>query len=279
MLTGCRFLDPSVQLSFSVPWTERIVSWSVSVDSTAKATAHQLSGVVTSGDAASLVSPKKGVVVAIQAQPAFLNDTTNANLSRNGFLLNHLPCVPPVAYSTTKGLSVMGPDLTWNLTLELRLSPTLYETIRFMKQGPMELAISFFTTAMSVMAVWKTVFSFVEGPVSALRTRLTHRRRMHREQQPSGVELQPNDRMALLASVISHFKPDDSAASVKEVRKEFQAADDELHEKLQQQAEKSKQQDEMSKRQDERSKQQDEVIRQLTQKVEQMIQQQLRVAV
>ena len=158
----------------------------------------------------------------------------------------------------------MGPDLTWNLTLELHLSPTLYETVRFMKQGPMELAISIFTTVMSVMAVWKTVFSFVEGPVSALRTRLTHRRRMPREQQPTGVELQPNDRMALLASVMSHFKPDDSAAAVKEVRKEFQAADDELHEKLQQQAEKSKQQD--------------EVIRQLTQKVEQMIQQ-LKVAV
>ena len=170
----------------------------------------------------------------------------------------------------------MGPDLTWNLTLELRVSPTLYETVRFMKQGPMELAISFFTTAMSVMAVWKTVFSFVEGPVSALRTRLTHRRRMPREQQPSGVELQPNDRMALLetARVLANSRPDDSAAlaAVKEERKERQAAVDELYEKLQQQAEKSKQQDE-------KSKQQDEVIRQLTQKVEQMIQQQLKVAV
>ena len=163
----------------------------------------------------------------------------------------------------------MGPDLTWNLTLELRVSPTLYETVRIMKQGPMELAISFFTTAMSVMAVWKTVFSFVEGPVSALRTRLTHRRRMPREQQPSGVELQPNDRMALLetARVLANSKPDDSAAqaAVKEERKERQAADDELYEKLHEQ---------------------DEVIRHLTQKhdeltlkVEQMIQQPLKVAV
>ena len=73
---------------------------------------------------------------------------------------------------------------------------------------------------------------------------------MPRERQPSGVELQLNDRKALLASVISNSKPDDSAAlaAVKEERKERQAAVDELH----------------------------EVIRQLTQKVEQMI---LKVAV
>jgi hypothetical protein len=265
-LTGCRFIKPSAKLTFSVPWFERFVSWSVSVDSTADATAHQLSGIVTSGDPASLISPK-GVVVAIQAQPAFLNDTTNPNLNRNGFLLNHLPCVPPVANSTTKGLSLMGPDLTWNLTLELRLSPTLYETVRFMKQGPMELAISIFTTVMAVMGVWKTVFSFVEGPVSAMRKRLSRRRHMPRERQPSGVELQLNDRKALLARVISNSKPDDSAAqaAVKEVRKELKAVEDELHEK--------------NKQQDEKSKQQDEVIRQLTQKVEQMIQQQLTVAV
>ncbi len=149
----------------------------------------------------------------------------------------------------------------------------------------MELAISIFTTVMSVMAVWKTVFSFVEGPVSAMRKRLSRRRHMPREQQPTGVELQPNDRMALLASVISHSKPDDSAAlaAVKVVRKEFQAADDELHEKNKQQDEKNKQLEEafckLTKQQDEKSKQQDEVIRQLTQKVEQMIQQQLKVPV
>jgi hypothetical protein len=266
MLTGCRFIKPSAKLTFSVPWFERFVRWSVSVDSTADATAHQLSGLVTSGDAASLISPK-GVLVAIQAQPAFLNDTIDASLNRNGFLLNQLPCVPPVANSTTDGLNLMGPDLTWNLTLELRLSPTLYETVRSMKQGPMELAISIFTTVMSVMAVWKTVFSFVEGPVSALRTRLTHLRRMPREQLPAGFELQATDRKALLARVIPNSKPDDSAAqaAVKEMRKEFRAADDELHEMLQQQ--------------DEKNKQQDEAIRQLTQKVEQMIQQQLKVAV
>jgi hypothetical protein len=265
LLTGCRFSNPSAKLTFSVPWFERFVNWSVSVDSTAEATAHQLSGMVTSGDPASLISPK-GVLVAIQAQPAFLNDTT-VNLTRNGFLLNHLPCVPPVTNSTTKALSLMGPDLTWNLTLELRVSPTLYETVRFMKQGPMELAISIFTTAMSLMAVWKTVFSFVEGPVSALRKGLSRRRHMPRERQPSGVELQLNDRKALLARVISNSKPDDSAAqaAVKEVRKELKAIEDELHEK--------------NKQQDEKSKQQDEVIRQLTQQVEQMIQQQLKVAV
>jgi hypothetical protein len=264
-LTGCRFITPSAKLTFSVPWFERFVSWSVSVDSTADATAHRLSGNVTSGDPASLILPK-GVLFAIQAQPAFLNDTTNAKLNRDGFLLSHLPCVPPDAKDTTEGLNVMGPDLTWNLTLELRVSPTLYETVRFMKQGPMELAITIFTTAMSVMAVWKTVFSFVEGPVSALRTRLTRRRQMPREQQLSGVELQPNDRMALLASVISHSKPDDSAAlaAVKELRKEHQVVEDELHEKI-------KQQDLVIVQM---TKKQDEVIRQLS-----LIQEQLKVAV
>jgi hypothetical protein len=252
------------------------VSWSVSVDSTAEATAHQLSGVVTSGDAASLISPQlpeNGVLVAIQAQPAFLNDTTNANLNRNGFLLNHLPCVPPVAINTT----VPWKKMAWQLTLELRLSPTLYETVRFMKQGPMELAISFFTTVMAVMGVWKTIFSFMEGPVSALRKRLTRRRQSRRqiprEQQPSGVELQPNDRMVLLASVVSNSKPDASAAlaAVKELRREHQAAEDELHEK-------NKQQDlvivQMTKKHDEMTKKQDEVIRQLS-----LIQEQLKVAV
>jgi hypothetical protein len=287
LLTGCRFIDPSAKLTFSVPWSERYVRWSVSADSTTEATAHQLSGVVTSGDAAKLVSPK-GVQVAIQAQPAFLNDTTNANLNRHGFLLNHLPCVPAVALNT----DLTGPDFSWNFTLELRLSPTLYETVRSLKQGPMELAISIFTTVMAVMGVWKTIFSFVEGPVSALRKRLSRRRHMPRERQPSGVELQLNDRKALLARVISNSKPDDSAAqaAVKEVRKELKAVEDELHEKNKQQDEKSKQQDEkikqqdevirqLTKQQDEKSKQQDEAIRQMTQRVEQMIQQQLKVAV
>jgi hypothetical protein len=129
-----------------------------------------------------------------------------------------------------------------------------------MKQGPLELAIFTFTTVMSVMGVWKTVFSFVEDPVSALRKRLTRRRRMPQERQPSGVELQLNDRKALLARVISNSKPDDSAAlaAVKEERNLRQAAEDELHEKI---------------------KQQDKAIRQLSQKFEQMIQEQLKVAV
>ncbi len=170
--------------------------------------------------------------------------------------------------------------LTWNLTLELRLSPTLrlYETVRSMKQGPMELAISIFTTVMAVMGVWKTIFSFVEGPVSALRMRLTRRRRMPREQQPSGVELQPTDRMALLAGVVIS-KPDDSAAlaALKEERKERQAGDDELHEKNQQQDEVIRQQDllivQMAKKHDDMTKKQDEVIRQLS-----LIQEQLKVA-
>jgi hypothetical protein len=261
MLTGCRFIDPSAQLSFSVPWSERIVGWRVSVDSTAAATAHQLSGVVTSGDAAKLISPKpprKGVLVAIQAQPASLNDTTNANLNRQGFLLNHLPCILPDDVNTEGWPgSLKGPDLTWQLTLELRLSPTLYETVRSMKQGPLELALSTFTTVIAVMGVWKTIFSFVEGPVSALRKRLTRGRRTPREQQPSGVELQPNDRKALLARVISNSKPDDSAAqaAVKEVRKELKEVEDELHEKMEQM-----------------TKKHDDAIRQLSQKFEQMSQ-------
>jgi hypothetical protein len=275
MLTGCKFIDPSAQLSFSVPWSERIVGWSVSVDSTAAATAHQLSGVVTSGDAAKLISPKpprKGVLVAIQAQPASLNDTTNANLNRQGFLLNHLPCILPDDVNTEGWPgSLKGPDLTWQLTLELRLSPTLYETVRSMKQGPLELALSTFTTVIAVMGVWKTIFSFVEGPVAALRKRLTRGRRMPRERQSSGVELQLNDRKALLARVIANSKPDDSAAqaAVKEVRKELKEVEDELHEK-------NKQQDLVVLQM---AKKYDEAISKLSQKFEHMVQEQLKVAV
>jgi hypothetical protein len=267
VLTGCSFIDPSAQLSFSVPWFERIVTWNVSVDSTSAATAHQLSGVVTSGDAAKLISPKppkKGVLVAIQAQPASLNDTTNANLTRQGFLLNHLPCVLPDDVNTEGWPgSLKGPDLTWQLTLQLRLSPTLYETVRSMKQGPLELALSTFTTVIAVMGVWKTIFSFVEAPVSALRTRLTRRRRMPRERQSSRVELQLNDRKALLARVLTISKPDDSAAqgAVKKERQERQDAVEELDLKMEQM-----------------TKKYDDAIRQLSQEVEQM-RQELKVAV
>jgi hypothetical protein len=244
------------------------------VDSTADATAHQLSGVVTSGDAASLVSPK-GVLVAVQAQPAFLNDTTNAKLNRNGFLLNHLPCVPPVAISTTEELNLMG--LTWNLTLELRLSPTLYETVRSMKQGPLELAASIFTTVLAVMGVWRAFFSHVEGPVSNLRKRLSRRRQIRREGQPSGVELQlPNDRMELLARVISNTKPDDSAAqaAVRLERKERQDADEELHEMYVRMMKQHEQHEQKMAKQHE---QYDHAIRQLTQKVEQLTQEKVAV--
>ncbi len=192
---------------------------------------------------------------------------------------------------------MQGPDLAWNLTLELRLSPTLYETVRSMKQGPLELAISIFTTIMAVMGVWKTFFSLVEDPVSALRKWLTRRRRMPMERQPSGVELQPNDRKALLARVISNSRPDDrkallarvisnsrpddsaALAAVKEVRKELKEAEDDLHEKNRQQDEVVRQ---LTKKYDEaigQLSQQDEAFRKLTQKVEQMIQEQLKVAV
>jgi predicted nuclease with TOPRIM domain len=80
---------------------------------------------------------------------------------------------------------------------------------------------------------------------------------MPREQQPSGVELQPNDRKALLARVIANSKPDDSAAqaAVKEVRKELKEVEDELHEKMEQM-----------------TKKHDDAIRQLSQKFEQMSQ-------
>ncbi len=281
VLTGCRFTSPSAKLDFSVPWFERFVSWSVSVDSTAEATEHQLSGVVTSGDASRLVWPKKDVVVAMQAQPAFLNDTTNPGVNRHGFHLNHLPCVPPVAVNITDGWSLNGPDLAWHLTLELRASQTVYETVRSMKQDPMQLATGIFTTILAVMGVWKTIFSFVEGPVSALQKRLTWRRQMPRKRRPSDVELQPSDRKALLARVISNSKPDDSAAqaAVKEERNARRDADEELHEKIKQQDEKikqldqeKKQLDEKIRQQDEKSKQHDEAIRQLTQKFELMTQ-------
>jgi hypothetical protein len=261
VLNRCRLVDPSAQVVFSVPWTERFVSWSVSVDSTDEAKEHKLSGVVTSGDASSLISPK-GVVVAMQVQPAFLNDTTNANFNRHGSLLSHLPCEPPVAINMTEGWDLWGPDMKWNLTFEIRASQTLYVTVRSMKQSPWELVTGIFTTVMGVMGVWRAFFSHVEGPVSAFRSMLTRRRRTPLERPPSGVELQSSDRVAFLARVISSSKPDDSAAqdAVKKERKARQEADEELHELLVR----------LTKQMQEQHEQHERAIRQLAQKFEQV---------
>jgi hypothetical protein len=46
-LTGCTFTSPFARLTFQVPWSERVVKWSVAVDSTLEATQHTLSGVLT----------------------------------------------------------------------------------------------------------------------------------------------------------------------------------------------------------------------------------------
>jgi hypothetical protein len=92
---------------------------------------------------------------------------------------------------------------------------------------------------------------------------LTRRRRMPRERQSSRVELQLNDRKALLARVLTNSKPDDSAApsAVKKERKERQDAVEELDLKMEQM-----------------TKKYDDAIRQLSQEVEQM-RQELKVAV
>jgi hypothetical protein len=235
-LSGCRFVDPAAQLTLSVPWSERFLTWSVAVDSTDEAKDHKLSGVVTSGDASSLISPK-GVVVAMLAQPAFLKDTTNADLTRHGSLLSHLPCKPPVAVKTSDRWDLRGPDLAWNLTLELRASPTQYLTVRSMKQGPLELCTFIFTTIVSVMGVWKLCFSHVEGLLAAFRSMRNRRRRLGDKEVPVGLELQPS-RGEILARVTSNSRPDESAsyAAVKEERNARLAAEEELHRLIAQQA-------------------------------------------
>jgi hypothetical protein len=196
-LTGCMFTSPSAKLTFRVPWHERFVKWSVALDSTFEATEHTLSGVVTSGSASALISAKHEVVVAMRAQQALLNDTTNAKLTRPGFELKHLPCLPPQAAEW----NLTSSDLAWNLTIELRASENLYETVRFRKQDPLTLTMTILSAVVSMMGIWKTIFSWVEGPVSALRERCTRPRRMRKERRDSGIEM--NSEKAMLAKVLS----------------------------------------------------------------------------
>jgi hypothetical protein len=231
VLTGCTFTNPSAKLTFRVPWSERFVKWSVAVDSTFEATEHSLSGVVTSGGASDLISAKHEVVVAMRAQQALLNDTTNAKLTRAGFELKHLPCTPPQAAEW----NLTSSDLAWTFTIELRASENLYETVRFRKQDPLTLAMSILSAVVSMMGIWKSIFSWVEGPVSTLRERCTRRRRMRKERRDSGIEM--NGEQAMLAKVLSESsKPvaaanrSDLADALKKERNErMEAIEDMLH--------------------------------------------------
>jgi hypothetical protein len=207
VLTGCTFTDPSATLTFRVPWSERFVKWNVAVDSTLEATEHSLSGVVTSGSASALISAKHAVVVAIRAQQALLNDTTNAKLTRAGFELKHLLCTPPQAAEW----NLTSSDLAWTFTIELRASENLYETVRFRKQDPLTLAMSILSAIVSMMGIWKTIFSWVEGPVSTLRERCTRRRRMRKERRDSDIEM--NGEQAMLAKVLSESSRPVAAAN------------------------------------------------------------------
>jgi hypothetical protein len=206
-LSGCLFTSPSARLTFRVPWRERFVKWSVAVDSTFEATEHTVSGVVTSGNASNLISAKHEVVVAMRAQQALLNDTINAKLTRAGFELKHLPCAPPRAAEW----NLTSSDLAWNFTIELRASENLYETVRFRKQDPLTLAMSILSAVVSMMGIWKTIFSWVEGPIATLRERCTWRRRMRKERRDFGFEMKGEP--SALANVLPEPSKPVAAAS------------------------------------------------------------------
>jgi hypothetical protein len=235
-LTGCTFSSPLARLTFRVPWRERFVKWSVAVDSTLEATQHMLSGVVTSGSASALISAKHEVVVAMRAQQAFINDTTNAKLTKAGFELKHLPCTPPQAAEW----NLTSSDLAWRLTIELRASENLYETVRFRKQDPLTLTMNILSAVVSMMGIWKTIFSWVEGPVSALKERCTRRRRMRNERRDSGIEM--NGEQAMLAKVlpesskpVAAYRNNVADALKKERNERMEAIEDMLHSMKQQQ--------------------------------------------
>jgi hypothetical protein len=202
VLTGCTFTGPNARLTFKVPWRERFVNWSVAMDSAYEATEHALSGVVTSGSASDLISPTQGVVVAMLAHHALINDTTDAKLTRAGFLLKHLPCTPPVAVRA-EGSDLMGSGLTWNLTIELRESQDWYETVRFRKQDPLPLVMSIIAALLSFKNIWLLIFTWAEGPIFAMR-KCCCRARMMRKEGYSGDMLSDMDANGgILAKVLS----------------------------------------------------------------------------
>jgi hypothetical protein len=261
--TGCIFTNPAAKLTFSVPWHERAVSWGLAVDSTFGAMDHAVSGVVTSGNASNLISPIQEVVVAVLVQQALLNDTTNLNLTRPGFELRHLPCVPPEVVPA-EGWNLTGPALSWNLTIELRVSQNLYETVRFRKQDPLPLAISIFSALVSVMGMWKAVFSHIEAPVTFLRELSTRRRRMRRERQECGLEMKPDE--IAFGRVLAVHKNDFSTWTKNERNERTAAIEDLL---------------ETRKQHEQRMEQHEHTIRELTQTVLQQQQtlQQLRAII
>ena len=204
ILTNCTFAGESARLSFDVPWHERYVQYSVSVDSTFESMEHRLSGVVTSGSPSFLIPQEHEVVVAVLAQQALLNDTTNAMLTRDGFELRHLRCVSP------KPVRAEGWDLTfppgvttpsWQLTIEIEPSQTLYETVRSRKQGPLQLAMAILAAVTSLIGMSQSAFAWVEGPISTLREFCfrTHRQRKERRNSNDDTELQrfPEGRLLL----------------------------------------------------------------------------------
>jgi hypothetical protein len=160
------------------------VAWTVAVDSTTESIEHVLSGSVTSGNSFDLISPKSEVVVTMLAQQALLNDTTNPKLTRPGYELKHLPCDPPEVVPA-KGWNLTFPPgvamPTWKLTIELRQSQNLYETVRVRKQDPLPLAMAIISAVVSLAGIWKQVFTWCEGPISTLREFCSRRCRLRRQ--------------------------------------------------------------------------------------------------
>ena len=241
VLANCTFTSPSARLTFDVPWHERYVEWTVYVDSTFEAMEHSLSGNTTSGSPSYLIPPEQEVVVAMLAQHALLNDTTNAKLTKDGFLLKDLPCVPPKPVPA-EGWNLAFPQgvitPAWKLTIELRASQNLYETVRSRKQDPLTLTMGILAAVTSLIGISKPVFTWVEGPISNFRkfcARAYHRRKQRRYSEQ---ELQTVAHGTLLAEPgaksAEAATKDDVAATVKAERTKWLQAINDVDKTLQQ---------------------------------------------
>jgi hypothetical protein len=136
------------------------------------------------------------------AHHALINDTTDAKLTRAGFLLKHLPCTPPVAVRA-EGSDLMGSGLTWSLTIELRESQDWYETVRFRKQDPLPLVMSIIAALLSFKNIWLLIFTWAEGPILAMRKCCCRARTMRKEGYSGDMLSDMDANGGILAKVLS----------------------------------------------------------------------------
>jgi hypothetical protein len=166
---------------------------------------------------------------------------------------------------------VTSSDLAWNLTIELRASQNLYETVRFRKQDPLTLTMAILSAIVSMMGIWKSIFSYVEVFVSTLRGRCTRHHRMRQERRDSGFEM--DDPHGTLAKVLgespkhTESNPNDVADKLKNERNERMEAIEDVLQSV-------KQQEQTIRELTHATRQQQQAAQQAAQQLKQTIQQQ-----